>query len=109
MTWVRISDDFMDHPKVVGLGADGPIAVTLWLAGLGYCNRYLTDGYIPAGILSRLTTLDPAQLRIATDALVAAGLWERGVNGFQVHDFLEYQNSKEYVLTRRKQAHDRGV
>jgi hypothetical protein len=109
MTWVRVSDDFMDHPKIVGLGADAPIALTLWLAGLGYCNRYLTDGFLPAAVLPRLTTLDPGQLRQATEALIDAGLWQRAVNGYEVHDYLVYQHSKEFVLARRAQAHDRGV
>lgn len=107
MTWVRISDDFIDHPKVVGLGGDAPIAITLWLAALGYCNRYLTDGFVPAGVLGRLTTLTPAEVRLASEALVDAGLWEKAAHGYQFHDYADYQLTKEAVLEKRQQNRER--
>ena len=44
MPWVRIDDGYADHPK---MAAVGPLGQALWLAGLAYCNRYLTDGFIP--------------------------------------------------------------
>ena len=44
MGWVRISDDFYDNEKMGGLG---PVAIALWLACIAYCNRNLTDGFIP--------------------------------------------------------------
>ena len=107
MTWVRVSDDFMDHPKVIELGADAPVAVTLWLAGLGYCNRYLTDGHLPAGIVPRLTALPPGDLKRAADALVSVNLWELREGGYQVHEYAEYQWSRERVLAERTANRER--
>jgi hypothetical protein len=47
MPWIRIDDHFDEHPK---LAAVGPVGWGVWLAGLAYCNRNLTDGFIPYAI-----------------------------------------------------------
>lgn len=47
MPWVRIDDHFDEHPK---LAAIGPVGWGVWLAGLAYCNRNLTDGFIPYAV-----------------------------------------------------------
>jgi hypothetical protein len=47
MPWVRIDDHFDEHPK---MAAVGPVGWGVWLAGLAYCNRNLTDGFIPYAI-----------------------------------------------------------
>jgi hypothetical protein len=47
MPWVKIDDHFDEHPK---LAAVGPVGWGVWLAGLAYCNRNLTDGFIPHAI-----------------------------------------------------------
>lgn len=107
MPWVRIDDHFPDHPKVVSAG---PIAAWLFVAGLCYCNRFLTNGFIPINQIDRLVPLDerrdvsesPQQL---TKRLVSLALWtettKKGVRGVLVHDYLKYQVSKAQVLTSR--------
>lgn len=47
MTWIKVDDHFDEHPK---LAAVGPVGWGVWLAGLAYCNRNLTDGFIPYSI-----------------------------------------------------------
>ncbi len=47
MPWVRVDDHFDEHPK---MAAVGPVGWGVWLAGLAYCNRNLTDGFIPYAI-----------------------------------------------------------
>lgn len=47
MPWVRVDDHFDEHPK---MAAVGPVGWGVWLAGLAYCNRNLTDGFIPFAI-----------------------------------------------------------
>ena len=51
MTWVRIDDEFPQHPKVVRAG---PLGMALQVAGLCYCNKYLTDGFIPWAVAKTL-------------------------------------------------------
>jgi hypothetical protein len=96
MAWVKLDDQFPDHPKVV---AAGPAAGWLYVCGLAYCSRYLTDGFIPKDQIRRLADVGSTQKH--AEALVAVGLWERTEGGYLVHDYLEYNPSKERVLATR--------
>ena len=85
MAWVRIDDGFPDHPKALEAG---PLACWLYVCGIAYSNRYLTDGFIPERQVSRLSECrKPFAL---ASVLVSVGLWERVENGYQIHDYLEY-------------------
>ena len=85
MPWARFDDQFPDHPKVLAVG---PEAGWLFVCGVCYCARILTDGFIPAAQVRRLADL-PDSDSLAS-RLVDAGLWERLPGGYQVHDYLEY-------------------
>ncbi len=102
MTWMRIDDQFPDHPKVM---AAGPLAGWLFVCGLGYCARQLTDGFIPEAQVRKLADLKNAGRE--AQRLVDAGLWERVDGGYQVHDYLDYQPSAEKVLGDRSAAQER--
>lgn len=97
MSWVRLDDQFTDHPKIVQAG---PLAGWLYICGLTYANRYLTDGRIPAAQVRRLADVDGADELAAR--LVAAGLWEVVDGGYQIHDYLEYQPSADTVRKERE-------
>lgn len=124
MPWVRITDDFYDNPKIASVGS---LAVGVWLAGLAYANRNLTDGFIPRGAAHGLAIVetvddtgrvweasetsggtgeDVTGRRIA-ERLVAAGLWEPAEGGYQIHDFDHYQPSRADVIESRDQARER--
>lgn len=103
MAWVRIDDRFDEHPKIAALEA---AAVQAFIFGLCYCNRNLTDGFIPRAIGARFQ-------RRAVKALEAGGLWERTDTGWRLHDYLEYQPSRQEVERERargaeRQARHRG-
>ena len=117
MTWVRLDDRFDEHPKVVRAG---PLGLAMHVAALCYCNRNLTDGFIPLSTARRLLDLDGSDQKaskslanwydIAT-RLVAVGLWEVADGGWKIHDYLDFQPSKEQVLALqkvRKEAGSRG-
>ncbi len=64
MTWIRLDDQFLAHPKIVGLSND---QLALWLAGIAYSNQQRTDGgVIPAVAVARLLApsrmVDPEKL-----------------------------------------------
>lgn len=106
MAWAKIDDQFADHPKVI---AAGPLAGWLYVCGLTYCARLLTDGFIPTGQVRKLADLDRAMDLAHT--LVEVGLWEEVGGGFLVHDYLEYNPARERVLATREvraQAGSRG-
>lgn len=77
MAWIRIDDAFDDHPKMMEVG---PLGWSLWLAGLAYCNRNLTDGFIPWSAARKLVSWEflgpPVDARV--DASKDAGV-DQGV------------------------------
>lgn len=101
MPWVRIDENAMQHPKVGGL-SDG--AFRLWVEALAYCQKYLTDGAVNALALRGLHAYSPKRRTM----LVAAGLWAEAVEGgIQVHDYLQWNESRQHVTAAREQARDR--
>lgn len=97
MTWTKLDDGIFDHPKMVRAGED---AANLYVRGLVYCNRYLTDGRLDPEVLSVLTRKrDAAKL---AEALVRVGAWEpREGGGWLVHNFHEHNPTAEEVEARR--------
>lgn len=128
MGWVRVSDDFYDHPKFADVT---PLSIALWIAGLAYCNRNLTDGYIPESVAGRLMDFDGLAYTIATVGdlggvmesdcsplatwdLIKVGLWhddghdctdcpQPGRKRIYVHDYLVYQPSADDIKAKTEQ------
>ena len=105
MSWVRLDDGYPEHPKVDRVG---PLAAWLNVCAWAYCARNLTDGFVPAERVARLASV-PNPMKLAA-ALVQVKLWERVDGGYMVHDFLDYNPSREQVLTERtnnaRRAHE---
>lgn len=100
MAWVRIHDGALSHPKLVGL-IDWKNPFCLWVWGLSYCQMHLTDGLIPKAAL-------PHPLAVKTAAkLVEAKTWDTHALGFTVHDYLDWNDSKELVTRKRGEAKER--
>lgn len=100
MAWARIDENAMDHPKIGNL-PDG--AFRLWVQGLAHCQKYLTDGYISDGALRLLRAYSPKRKAV----LIEAGLWEESETGIRVHDYLDWNDSREHVTAARKYARER--
>lgn len=122
MAWVRLSDDFYDHPK---FDKAGVLGVALFTAGFAWSNRNLTDGFIPRKTALRLLDfedtvkvvrnadrngvtnglhnddLTPAITRNAVQTLVDANLWHVEEGGYRIHDYLDYQASKGQIEAGR--------
>jgi len=94
MSWLRLNDLAATDPKIVGLT---DAAFRLWIEGLSYCSRHLTDGAIVGGAL-RSFVASPA----AAAELVDAGLWVETADGFSIPTYLDYQVSREKVLGERE-------
>lgn len=105
MAWVKLDDDFFSNPKVIKAGRD---ARDLYLAALCFCNRGLTDGFIPEEALRRLAAdADIDDPRTHAERLVEVGLWLHAEGGYQVHAYLEFQPSAESVKQKREEAAER--
>jgi hypothetical protein len=110
--WVRLDEEFARHPKVL---AAGPLGMAMQVAALCYCNTYLTDGFVPRSVVPGLLHLDDLDAEmlpgIGPDVgwkhvlkrVLDACLWEEVPGGYRIHDFHEYQPSKEQVLAEREQ------
>lgn len=124
MPWIRIDDHYDEHPK---FARAGPLGVVMWLAGLAYCNRNLTDGFIPWAVARSLVSwefLRPAQddpkreliwtvalgtgmhgedvaCPLVIDLLVDAGLWDEVDGGYRVHDYADFQPTRATVIAER--------
>lgn len=99
MAWVRIHDGAMHHPKVIGM-FDWRDPFHVWVWGMSYCQSHLTDGFVTADAV-------PQNGRKAAAALVTRRLWEAADGGWIVHDYLDWNDSRETVMKKRTEAKDR--
>lgn len=98
MTWLRLDDNFADHPKVKNLTDQ---AYRLFVDLANYMARYNTDG--------RLTWREVEAHKNAEYAieLVEARLWEETDYGYYVPGFLQRNPTKAKVEAERAAARER--
>jgi hypothetical protein len=87
------------NPKVLSLGVEGGF-MHAW--GISYCDDELTDGFIPTGALPNLKGV-----RIGIERLVGARMWVPVTGGWQLHDYLKHNRSREQVLAKRAAVAER--
>lgn len=106
MSWARLDDACTDHLKLRRAGTAG---LALWTASIVWCSRHLTDGFIPTDMLHDIwrPVGESFDADSACARLVAAGLWDQVEGGWQVHDYLDYNPSREEVMRAREQAAER--
>lgn len=116
-TYVRVNDGLPDNPKILDVG---DLAGWLYVCGLCYCSRQLTDGVIPVAMVGRLTGL--ANFEALASALLEAKLWHAPghicercpqplAGTYVVHDYLDHQRSAAEVRElseKRAAAGQRG-
>lgn len=97
-----VDDNFPDHVKFAELLDEH---VGLWVKALAWINRQETDGFIPAAMLRRLSSSKKPEKLV--EKLIQAGLWVACDGGWMVHDYLEWNASKEHREARRQAARAR--
>lgn len=102
MVWFKVDDGFYDHHKVFD-APDGVVA--LWVRAGSWSARYLTNGFVPSNLPARLCD-DPEP---AVRGLVDRGLWIRTRDGFQFHDWTDYNPTSDQVKAVRAKAQRRGA
>jgi hypothetical protein len=104
--WARLDDAILDHPKIIAVGTTG---FALYVAGIVYCCRNLTDGFIPKSVLPRLLTppAEDPQFSCTISELISQQLMREREGGYEVHDFLKYNWSRAKVRRIRASARQR--
>ncbi|MFC9892134.1 hypothetical protein ACFVMC_00430 [Nocardia sp. NPDC127579] len=98
MPWFKVDDNLAFHGKTI---AAGNAAMGLWVRAGSWCSQMLTDGFVPAHMISSLGK--PAEAK----RLVEAGLWHRVDGGYRFHEWDERQPSKAATEQRRTEAKQR--
>lgn len=96
MPWANFDDQYPKHPKIVRLS---DAAFRLHSCGICYCAQYLTDGLIDADAVPGLV---PRFKRSALTELVERNLWIQHGQVYEIHDYLEWNRSKEQVVEERE-------
>lgn len=96
MSWANIDDQSTFHAKVIRAGNAAWGALCRLLA---WSSAHGTDGKVPADLVAIVAT------DAERDRLVAVCLLEKIEEGFEIHDFLDWNMSaKDVASTRRKRA-----
>jgi hypothetical protein len=99
MTWANVDDLFPEHPKVLAAGGD---AGWLYICGLCFTNRNLTEGHIPKAVVPRISDRK-APMKLA-QRLVDVGLWHDKGDYYVIHDWDKYNENADEVKARKEHA-----
>jgi hypothetical protein len=102
MPWVKLDDRFPSHRKIALLSDR---AFRLHVSAMCWSAENLTDGRISDRELPLVAHI--RGLKPAAKQLEDAGVWDRTEDGWEIHDYLDYNPSREQVLVERKKNAER--
>ncbi|MEU3851770.1 hypothetical protein [Streptomyces sp. NPDC029554] len=102
MPWVKLDDRFPSHRKVALLTDR---AFRLHVSAICWCSENLTDGRITDRELPLVAKV--RGVKATAQQLQKAGLWDRIDGGWEIHDYLDFNPSREQVLAERKKNAER--
>jgi hypothetical protein len=103
MPWARFDERYPGNRKIRRLS---DAAFRLDVSAICWSNEHLTNGKIPDDDLDAIG--DVKRAKSAANELVRKGRWEQLDDGYQIHDFLEYNPSREKVLAQREAKRKAG-
>lgn len=98
MSWFKVDDQLAFHAKVIAAGNE---ALGLWVRAASWSCSQGTDGFIPNEIVNAIASQEFA------NRLLLAKLWSRVDDGYQFHDWADFQPSA--AAEREKRAELRKV
>lgn len=104
MAWGAVDDGLHCHTKTAKAGLE---AMGLWVVCASWANDNLTDGFVPFEIIERYAG-SKYKATILSKRLVScgrpgqAGFWEPVEGGFMMHDFHDFNRSREKILSARE-------
>lgn len=110
MPWGRLDDGVNDNPKFTNISDS---AFRLWVCGLVYCQKHLTDGFIPEDEVQYLKVRAKARPPLVAELLASqptigkGPLWHRVDGGYRMHDYFDWNDDAATIRAKRKVASDR--
>lgn len=104
--WLKVDDSLISHPKLYAagrhLGKNGRLrAFGIYLEGLSWTNRHLTDGFLPFNVVEAFS-MDPRPGDVGRVlAFDDVRLWELTEKGYQIHDYHVINPTAEAVKAKR--------
>jgi hypothetical protein len=101
VAYLLIDDRSATHPKLLAVSHQ---AFRLWFSGLCYCQLHLTNGVISAGAVDTLPGFSKGSLNelLRPHQAGANPLWIlRDDGSIAIHDYLQWNQSKEEIARRR--------
>lgn len=93
MAWGRVDSQLAFHRKTLRAGNS---AMGLWVRSLSWCIGQLSDGKITSEVIAAL-----GGKQSDIDALVAAGLWHETFDGYEFHEWANWQTTRAEVEEKR--------
>ena len=106
MGWARIDDGYYDHPKVLRAVELDAGSIGLHVRAISYCAKQELNGHIPERAVCALMPLQRDREK-AVAALIEVGLFQATEDGYVLHDYLDYNPSREEILEKRKRDRER--
>ena len=97
---MKIDDGYHRNPKVRAAGLH---ARALHLAGLCWTSANLHDGRIPRAMLALIAAEAEVKPSVVK-RLVEVGLWHETPDGWEIHDYLEFNRSAAQIQADREAA-----
>jgi hypothetical protein len=109
MPFGRLHEEAAGDGKLLALS---DAAWRMWGSGLIYCQRNLTDGFIPTHAIDAFGVKERNKTKVADELCRPqvpgkAPVWTRVDGGFQIHDYLDWNDSKDEILKGRAAGRDR--
>jgi len=104
MSWFNVDDRVHAHPKT----RQSPFAALgLWTAAGAYAANFNTDGRIPAWFPASQRRHPDEDVDALIAALVALGLWEPCEQGWQMHDYQDWNRTHAQILETQEKERAR--
>lgn len=110
MPWARLDDRGNDADSKLLALTDA--AHRMFTCGLIYVSKALTDGFIPEHVIDTFGVRAKNKRAVAEELCTPLvpgkqPLWHKVDGGYQVHDYLDWNDNKETVVAKRQRSADR--
>jgi hypothetical protein len=109
MPWGRLDDQANGSPKLLALSDP---AWRMWGCALIYCQAQLTDGFVPQAAIHTFGVRAKDKEKVADELCLAivpgkGPMWHKVAGGYQIHDYLDWNDSRNEVLAKREKDRKR--